>query len=183
MTRSRLFVIAVIGGGASLVAACSGSATAAPHASSAVPVASTVAERQLDLNGTYVQPPVNITGIKTTGAATSPFQATGGTMWHGDLEGQTSFTIKGIVNLQTGASHGTNDETFTGSVRGLGSGHLHLQETFTVSAQAVLSLDATIVSSDGALSGLRGRMHFEGPSDLQTGAGSGTYTASFVSSR
>lgn len=181
MTWNRLFPLAVVVAGASFIVACSSSAKSTSPGSSAVPVVSTVATRHLDLTGTYVQPAVTPTGIKNTGSNTSPFQVDSGTTWHGDLEGQTSFKMQGIVNLQTFATRGTNDETFTGSVATLGSGHLHLQETFSVSSTGVLSLDATIVSGDGALSGLRGRMHFAGHSDPLTGAGTGTYTASFVS--
>src|SRR5262245_38971284 len=101
MTRYGLFVLTAVATGAPLVAACPRSAKSAPHAAAAVPVASTVAERHLELDGTYVQPAVTPTGMKATGSNTSPFQVQSGTVWHGDLEGQTTFKLSGVVNLKT----------------------------------------------------------------------------------
>jgi hypothetical protein len=145
------------------------------------PHTAVVQAQRLALHGTYVQPPVAFE-LKTTKGASSPFRGSGGTTWHGDLEGSTTFIMKGVADLKTFASRGTNEETFIGSVVGVGSGRLRLHETFTTSPDR-LSLDATIVSSDGALAHLRGRMHFEGPSDPTTGVGHGTYTATFTASR
>jgi hypothetical protein len=180
MTRNFRVVLTAVAAAASLLAACSASAKAAPHAPSAAPVASTRAERQLNLKGTYMTPPMNISGIKNTGSNVSPFRGDGGDLWHGDFEGRTTFVIRGVVSLQTQASHGTSNETFTGSVATLGSGQLHFHETWTLSEKGVLALDATIVGGDGALTGVRGRMHFAGTANVSNGAGSGTYTATLV---
>jgi hypothetical protein len=187
MYRSRLVTVVTFAGAlgvgaavASLLAACSGSAKATPDASSTATVGSTVAARHLNLKGTYISPPIKISGIENTGSKPSPFRADGGDIWHGGLEGRTTFVMRGLVNLQTLANHGTSNETFTGSVATLGSGHLHLQDTFTLSEKGVLSLDATVVSGDGALAGVRGRIHFGGKHNVSTGAGTGTYAGTLV---
>jgi hypothetical protein len=127
-----------------------------------------------------VQPAVTISRLETLpGGKRASFRADSGTVWHGDLEGRTRFVMHGVVDPTTFASSGTNDEVFTGTVAGLGSGRLHFAETFTNAADGTVSIDAHIVGAEGELEGLRGTMHFSGHGNPQTGAGTGTYTAQF----
>jgi len=113
------------------------------------------------------------------GGKKATFRGDGGTIWHGDLEGRTVFVIHGVVDPPTGASTGTNDEVFTGSVSGIGSGKLHFDETFVNRANGTIAIDAHIIGAEGALEGLRGTMHFVGSDNPRTGAGAGSYTAQF----
>ena len=110
------------------------------------------------------------------------YRSDSGTIWHGDLEGTTKFVFHGIADIKTYASVGTSNEVFTGSMVGVGSGHLRFREKLKTDAQGTLTVDATIVGSDGALDAMQGTMHFAGKGVPSTGEGSGTYTANFTAS-
>jgi len=159
---------------------CSSSTNAASPPTSTTPRSTTTAAAGRSRRGTYVQPAVTISDLETLpGGKKASFRADSGTVWHGDLEGRTEFVMHGVVDPATFASTGTNDEVFTGTVAGLGSGKLHFAERFTNAADGTVSIDARIVGAEGALEGLRGTMHFSGRGNPQTGAGTGTYTAQF----
>jgi hypothetical protein len=87
--------------------------------------------------------------------------------------------MHGVADYKTYSGPGTVDEVFTGSVAGVGAGHLHFAETYT-DTNGNVSVDCTIVSGDGALAALRGTMHFAGSGVPATGAGRGTYVATFT---
>jgi hypothetical protein len=132
------------------------------------------------LHGTYVQPAVQPEDVKTLPGGKASYIVHSGTVWHGDLEGHTALVMHGVVNTKTNASTGTDTETFTGTMKGLGAGHLNFTETWSTSPSGTLALDARVVSGDGALVGVHGSMHFAGSGDPATGKGTGTYTANFT---
>jgi hypothetical protein len=176
--RIVLLVVAVT----TALAACSSASASKPGAVSAANTAPAPTTRTHQLHGSYVQPALKISDLKPIpGGTKESFRADGGTIWHGDLEGRTAFVMHGVVDTKTHATSGTNTEVFTGSMAGVGRGHIHFLETFTSDAKGTLSLDATITGSDDALIGLSGTMHFAGPSNPTTGAGYGTYAATFTS--
>ena len=181
--RGNVIAIAVLScAGLLLLTACSGSGSAKLGAVSPPAPSTTLAVKTYTLRGTYVQPAIKISAVKPLpGGKRDSFRGDSGTIWHGDLEGQTKFVMRGVVDVKTFASSAKVDEVFAGTVAGAGSGHLHFLETVTVDAGGTISLDARIVSGDGALSGLHGTMHFAGKSIPSTGKGDGTYTATFTS--
>jgi hypothetical protein len=149
--------------------------------STATTASSTSTTTTSDLDGTYLQPPVTPEDVEPQpDGETATFTVTSGTTWHGDLEGDTELTMDGVLDLTTNASSGTIDETFTGTVAGIGRGHLHLSETFTIDPTGAIEIDATVLDGDGDLSDVAGTMHFVGTGDPVTGEGGGTYTASFT---
>jgi hypothetical protein len=97
-------------------------------------------------------------------------------VWSGTLTGVTHLMLAGTINLLTGDSSGTIDETFIGRSSDGGTGTLHLAETFTVNGAAnTLHIDATILGGTGDFVGSSGEIRFDGL-DLPTGQGEGTYT-------
>src|SRR4029077_10311556 len=106
--------------------------------------------------GTYVQPAVTPENIQAQpDGKTATYTVNSGTTWHGDLEGATTLVMEAVHDLTTTANSGTIDETFTGTVAGIGTGHLHLSETFTIDPTGVIAIDATVLDADGDLSGLQ----------------------------
>ena len=175
MAGLRGLRLVIVASAVVIVAACGSSSS---KGSASVTTAPGTAPHAIALHGTYVQPAVTPEDLKVLpGGKKASYRVESGTTWHGDLEGTTKFVMHGVADVANYASTGTNDEVFTGSVKDIGSGHLHLFETWTTSAAGNLSLDARIVGSDGELAGLHGTMHFAGHGDPKTGAGTGTYTA------
>jgi len=170
---ASLTFVAAVGFGSG----CSSSSNDSTTTSTSSPGGATTFE----LTGTYVQPAVTPEDIQLQpDGKTATFTVHSGTAWHGDLEGDTEFVMEGVNDVATTANSGTIDETFTGTVAGVGEGHLHLSETFTVDPAGIIVIEATVLDGDADLEGLQGTMHFEGTSIPATGEGDGTYSASFT---
>ncbi len=125
------------------------------------------------VSGTWVNPTAIVITSITPDGAKFDIVYTSGTQWHGSLEGTTAFTATNLFDPATNDSTGTIDETFTGSIPGVGSGTLRFTEQYSLH-QGIVSLDATVVSGTGQLSTVTGTIHFDGTSDDQ-GIGNGTY--------
>jgi hypothetical protein len=131
------------------------------------------------VRGTYLQPTVRLEDVKTLSKQTSSYRVDTGTIWHGDLEGRSTVVMYGVVDTRTSANKGTDDETFTGNVKGIGSGHLTFEESFQISRKGDLTLIAHILSGDGPLAGLHGSFRLTGYSNPVTGKRLATYTGHF----
>jgi hypothetical protein len=170
--RSRATLVAVA---VCVLAACGSSSQ--PSSRPKTPTTRVTVQKRFDIQGTYVQPAMRLVDVKSLSKGISSYRVDTGTMWHGDLEGRTKVAMRGVLNTKTFANDGIDTGTFTGHVAGIGSGHLILAESFRITPRGDLTLQARIVSGDGALAGLRGTIRFTGFSDLLTGKGAGTYTA------
>lgn len=100
------------------------------------------------------------------------FSCIGSSIWQGSFTGSTTFVAKGTVDLLTGDSSGTIDETFTGLADDGTNGTLHLLETYTIDGEsATIHIDARIVGGTGGFAPSHGEMSFYGPYPLVAGAG------------
>lgn len=102
--------------------------------------------------------------------------------WSGQVAGNTTFTARVLQLARSGVLRGQLLETFTGSVQGVGSGTLTFVEQFVQNTTTgVLTISAEITDGTGALSSLRGALHFTGGTDAR-GLGDGAYTSRFTTS-
>ena len=106
----------------------------------------------------------------------------GKSQWSGDLIGATTFTFRVLQLARSGVMRGQLDETFTGSVAGVGTGTLTFVEQVVQStATGELTISAEITHGTSALSALRGALHFTGSTDTSENGG-GAYTGRFTTS-
>jgi hypothetical protein len=140
-------------------------------------VGTAVAQDGTPVSGTWANTvPLTITSLTPDG---SDYDVVGtqGTDWHGSLEGSTTYTATFLFDPVANTSVGTIDETFTGTLAGVGPGTLHLAEQFTQDGQGLVTVDATIVGGTAALATVTGSLHFSGTADMN-GIGSGTFSGS-----
>ncbi len=126
------------------------------------------------VSGKWANPTAAVT-LSSTGGV---IKQRSGSIWTGDLDGKTTFNaVLRADPTSAGALVGTINEVFTGSVRGIGQGHLFLTEEITDTASGGVTVSATIVRGDGELKGVTGHLRFTGSSDIN-GIGDGVYTGS-----
>jgi hypothetical protein len=109
-----------------------------------------------------------------------PYTCEGSATVRGDLVGVTVYTTYGTIDLATGSSWGTMEETFTG-VSGDGSlrGTMDFAEKFTIDGSTLFFDDyAKIVGGSGDFSGSRGLVKFNGT--VAAGVGGGTWGGTWV---
>lgn len=99
--------------------------------------------------------------------------ATGSSSWSGSLTGTTTFVLRALVD-PAGRAVGTIQETFVGTVAGVGSGSLHFTEAATQDAGGALRITAIATTGTGDLSGVAGALRFVGTTD-PAGVGDGQY--------
>jgi hypothetical protein len=139
------------------------------------------AARSGTVSGTFTEPAPPV--LTAYNPKTGGFSGYGSSMWTGTWTGVTYWTIKGTVNLLTGDSSGTLDETFIGHSADGGTGTLHFLETYTVKgATGAFHDDATLVGGSGDFARSRGKVTFDGL-DLPTGQGEGTYNGTWLRGR
>lgn len=132
----------------------------------------------LSVSGRWVSSePLTITSMRSLGAGVM-FDATGTSHWTGDFQGPTSFSLRAVGDA-TNALHGTIDETFRGTLTGIGTGELHFIEAFRSAPDGQLVIGAVVTSGTGALSQVRGTLRFDGATD-PAGVGEGTYAGTLV---
>jgi hypothetical protein len=84
----------------------------------------------------------------------------------GDLVGSSVSNFTQQVNCKTGRAHGNGDETFTGSVTGVGSGTLTWRDVFDANFdcntffESGFSIRSVSVSGSGGFAGLQGKLMF-----------------------
>ncbi len=167
-----------------VVAGCSSASRPVSDAPSTTIAASTTVTRSRateSVHGTWV----NATPATSLGSTALGFKQRSGTTWTGDLVGSTSYVAYTRSDPKhPGVAVGTIDEVFTGSVNGIGRGHLYLSERFTIADKGgAIRNAATIKRGDGGLTGVTGTIVFVGTLDLNadglvavSGLGHGTYT-------
>jgi hypothetical protein len=101
----------------------------------------------------------------------------------GSWIGQNVTSLTARIDLETGATTGTFDETFTGSSERGGLGTILSTGTFTLGATnddgtQAFRADARILSGTGDFEGSRGRVTYIGR--LTAGVGSGTYSGRWI---
>ena len=82
------------------------------------------------VGGGFTSPALTVSDVVVDGS-TARFNLSGGDHWSGALDGTTTYSGSGRVDLVTGAVKGTVFETFTGSLHGVGSGHLYSIDSLT----------------------------------------------------
>ena len=108
--------------------------------------------------GGFTSPALTVSDVVVDGS-TARINVSGADHWSGALEGTTTYSGSGTVDLVTGEVNLTVLETFTGSLRGVGSGHLYSIDKLTTDPTQVA--DCLVVGGDGDLAGVHGFVHFE----------------------
>ena len=107
--------------------------------------------------------------------ASGDFSCVGGTTWEGSWTGVTSYEIEGNLDLATGDTRGTIDETFVGTyLPDMSTGSLRFRESFTLDgATFAVHIEAHVVegSGDPTFECSSGRATFDGLAPLVTGFG------------
>lgn len=106
----------------------------------------------------------------------------GASVWSGDLVGATTFTFRVLQLARSGVIRGQLNETFTGSVAGVGTGTLiFVEQVVQSTTTGDLTITAEITHGTGALSTLHGALRFTGSTDAAENGG-GDYTGRFTTS-
>lgn len=133
------------------------------------------------VSGTWTSGAADFTSFVAAGP-NARIGGSGASEWSGDLIGATTFTFRVLQLARSGVIRGQLDETFTGSVEGVGTGTLSFVEQVVQSTTTgELTISAEITHGTGALSTLRGALHFTGSTDPSENGG-GAYTGRFTSS-
>jgi hypothetical protein len=109
--------------------------------------------------GHFTSPALNITDPVVDGSIVH-YNLSGGDHWTGTLDGNTTYSGSGTIDLVSGAITATVFETFTGTMRGVGTGHLHSVDTIKSDGVHMPTVDCLVVNGDGALTGTVGFLHF-----------------------
>jgi hypothetical protein len=156
---------------AALAALASAAVAAAPPPASGSAATSTPPGAA---NGTWIDAdPLTIIGVTPLGAR-ALVDATGRSQWNGRLTGTTSFTLRAVLSAD-GSGAGVIDETFDGSVVGVGTGKLRFAEGFVLSPDGSINISAASVSGAGGLASAHAVLRFTGRTDA-SGVGGGQYT-------
>ncbi|MDQ6695989.1 MAG: hypothetical protein M3Z46_00845 [Actinomycetota bacterium] len=126
------------------------------------------------LAGTWVNPTAQMVVATRLLGPDTYLNATGGTDWHGSLEGSTQYDLRGVFDSKTFVGGGALTETFTGRLASGAEGLLLLDETFHFATDGSLEIVAHVETGTGAFKRARGEITFIGHSDAN-GVGSGTY--------
>ena len=137
------------------------------------------------VSGTFIGAPLIISNLQTTDGITYSFDVAAGDEWDGDLVGHTTYTGHGTLNISTGEFRAIYDETFTGTVAGLGTGQLHFVEYAQAGPTNLGQVDCLVVGATGDLAGVRGGVEFRAtsvvdPDPSGNGTSYGSYTGYLV---
>jgi len=119
----------------------------------------------------------NVAADNLTPDANDPYHATGtgGSIWTGTWNGTTTYTADYRVDPATGNITGHLVETFTGT-SGKKKGKIFFDDAVTLDASTgLVHIETRILGGTRDFEDSRGRVTFDGPYDLTTGTGSGTY--------
>jgi hypothetical protein len=135
----------------------------------AVPALASAHHRGIRVSGTYAAYDYGTPQCAPKGASpdilacrTTGFRSS----YAGSLVGDVSTEFSSIIDCKSGRTWGHGVETFTGSLNGSASGTLTWRIRFraafdcTTSAPSAFQGFSRITASSGALSGIRGRLHF-----------------------
>lgn len=172
--RSRKALVALLAGTFAVAIAGGGVAGADQRRERSAPMI-------LVAHGGFTSPPLTITNVQPSGSGLT-FDVAGGDVWTGTLNGTTSYTGTGYLDPATGEGTLRLDETFTGTVRGLGTGTLHNQDFAQFHGDGSNTVEDFIVDGTGQLHGVRGYLHFVGQTDGQDGPSAGSYDGFLVRS-
>ena len=104
---------------------------------------------------------------------TGEFSCVGTTDWVGTWTGVTTYTVHAVLDLDTGDSWGSVDETFIGIAADGTAGTLHFDETFTIDGSTLeINLEFRIIEGTGEFEGSRGSGTFDGIIGGTSGLGS-----------
>jgi hypothetical protein len=144
-------------------------------ASLAVAVPPVSAQPASDVAGTWQAiAPTTAYQPSPTNPTTGSFEGVGSNLWQGTWTGVSSFTFRGTVNLVTGASSGTMEETFAGRSTDGGTGTMSFTWAFTFGPDGDVLARGRIVDATGHFTGARGTLVAEG-TVLGAVSASGTY--------
>ncbi len=109
--------------------------------------------------GHFTSPALIITDPVVDGSIVH-YKLSGGDHWTGTLDGNTTYSGSGTIDLDSGATTATVFETFTGTMRGVGTGHLYSVDTIKSDGVHMGTVDCRVVKGDAALTGTVGFLHF-----------------------
>ncbi|MGH9036894.1 MAG: hypothetical protein ACRD0O_14115 [Acidimicrobiia bacterium] len=132
-------------------------------ASLAVAVPPVSAQSASDIAGTWQATALTTTYQPSpTDPTTGSFEGVGSILWQGAWTGVSSFTFRGTVDLVTGASSGTQEDTFAGRSTDGGTGTMSFSSTFTFGPDGHVLARGRIVDATGDFTGARGTLVAEG---------------------
>lgn len=136
------------------------------------------APAQHAVSGTWQEiVPVSMTSYTPSAGdpLTGQYQGIGSTLWQGTWTGVTHYTMQGTANLVTGAGSGTLQETFVGRSADGGTGTLDFSESYTLTVDGTLSIQARIVGGTGDFARAHGSVAFLGH-QYGVATGNGAYS-------
>lgn len=167
--RTRAMILGAVSITATLLTAPAGATAATADVSQGPPVV---------VRGAWTDPdPMTVVSAQPLGADLL-LTATGSSTWSGALTGTTTYTVSVLVD-PGGHAVGTIDETFVGTVDGIGTGRLHFTEAATQGPDGELRITAIATGGDGDLGGVTGAIRFVGSTD-PSGVGGGHYAGTLV---
>jgi hypothetical protein len=134
-----------------------------------IAVSAASAGEAINVSGTYTATDFGSTDCAPVGASGFMLRcSTTGFVseYSGDLEGAAVADFTELIDCKTSRAVGIGTETFTGSVRGVGSGTLTYTDQFSSDIDCTsfvpmnLDLDSVAVKGSGGLAGLQGKLHF-----------------------
>jgi hypothetical protein len=157
------------------------SAVPAVGAAAVGPASASPAVHIRSVRGTFLDPGANITNLQPSGDLYT-FDVSGGTQDQGDMSGSTRYEGSGTVDLANDRVVMDLRETFTGSVKGYGTGTLLFLD------HAVTNLDSTsgsigtvVVSGTGGLTHVRGLLGWSWTTRNVDGSIPGEYHGALIS--
>ena len=132
----------------------------------------------VEVFGRFLGRPQVITNSQPDGELFT-FDVRGSDAWSGTTAGTSTYTGHGRFDPATGETWESLDETFTGSVDGLGSGTIRFVDYLHVSAAGAMHTWCVATGGSGDLRGMRGGLEFTttktvDPDETGNGAGYGT---------
>lgn len=162
MKRNVLLAISLLTG----IAGASVSATP-------VAAASHAAANRVHIVGGWVTGPCVPTAFNPTSGS---MVCQGSSTWDGTWTGQTDYVVRGTLDVVSGNSKGTIDETFVGiDTATHAGGTLHLTERYVLDgATGALIIDCRLAGATGAFAGASGTVRFIGTT-VSVAGGHGGY--------
>jgi hypothetical protein len=134
------------------------------------------------VGGTFIGQPLTVTNVAPTDDPNVySFDGASGDQWAGALTGSTSYSGSGTINLATGETRMVLHETFTGTIKGFGSGQLRFVEYLQSGPDNLGQVDCLVVGGTGDLARVRGALEFRAtsvvdPDPTGNGTSYGPYT-------
>src|SRR5262249_13310851 len=130
------------------------------------------------VRGTFLDPGPTLTNIQPIGANYT-FDMSGGTKLFGDLSGDTTYTGTGVYDPAADKVTIEEDEAFTGTVAGVGTGTLVLRDHVVTNGASSSGYVLTVVTGTGDLANVRGYLAWSWNTINADGSIPGSY-AGFV---